>query len=80
MRRSGSSSARDQADARGFIERLAVHGQQHAPGPHQGHAAAGHDAFFHRRPRRMQGVFHPHLAFLEFGFGGGTDLDQGHTA
>ena len=51
-----------------------------APGQlEQGGAAAGNDSLFHRRPGGIEGVFDPQFAVLEFGFGGGTHLDHGHT-
>ena len=49
-------------------------------GTHQGDAAAGHDALFHRGAGGVQGVFHPRLLLFHLHFGGGTDLDHGHAA
>jgi len=37
--------------------------------PQQRHAAAGHDALFHRSPRRVQRVFHAGLLLLHLGLG-----------
>src|SRR5690606_16304543 len=49
-------------------------------GAQQGHAAAGHDAFFHGSAGGVQGVFDAGLLFLHLDFGGSADLDHGHTA
>jgi hypothetical protein len=49
-------------------------------GAQQGHAATGHDAFFHRSTRGVQGVFDAGLLFLHLDFGGSADLDHGHAA
>jgi hypothetical protein len=47
---------------------------------HQGDTAAGDDAFLDRRTGGVQGVFDAGLLLLHLDFGGGTDLDHGHTA
>ena len=39
----------------------------------QGHAAAGHNALFDRRPRGVQGVFDAGLLLLHVGLGAGAD-------
>ena len=49
-------------------------------GAHQGHAAAGNDAFLDRRAGGVQGVLDPGLLLLHLHLGGGTDLDDGHAA
>ncbi len=48
-------------------------------GTQQGHAAASHNAFFHRSAGSVQGVFDTSLLLLHFHLGGGADLDDGHT-
>jgi hypothetical protein len=49
-------------------------------GAHQGDAAAGDDALFHRGAGGVQGVFDAGLLLLHLDLGGGTDLDHGHAA
>ena len=46
----------------------------------RGHAAAGHDAFFHCSASGVQGVIDAVLAFFHFNFGDTTDLEHGNTA
>ena len=46
----------------------------------QRHAAAGNDAFLHGRAGGVHGVFDASLLFLQLGFGGGADFDNGHAA
>src|SRR5574343_1308311 len=46
----------------------------------QGHAATGHNAFFHSSAGGVQGVFHAGFLFFHLDFGGGANLDDGHTA
>src|SRR5271157_4150445 len=47
---------------------------------HQRDAAAGNDAFLHRSAGGVHRVFDAGLLLLHFGFGGRTDLDDGHAA
>ena len=49
-------------------------------GADEGGATAGDDAFFNGRTGRVEGVFDAGFLFLHLGFGGGTDVDDGHTA
>ena len=46
----------------------------------QGHTASGDDAFFHRSAGGVHRIFDAGLLLLHFGFGGGTDLDDGNAA
>ena len=47
---------------------------------HQGHAAAGHDAFFDGRAGGVHGVFDTGLLLFHLGLGRGADLDHGNAA
>ena len=47
--------------------------------PHEGHAAAGHDALLDRSLRGGDGVLDAVLLLLELHLGGGTDLEDGHA-
>src|SRR5699024_5077131 len=49
-------------------------------GTNQGHAAAGHHAFFDSCTGGVQGIFDARLLLLHFDFGGSADLDDGHAA
>ena len=46
----------------------------------QGDTAAGDHALLDRRPGGVQGILDARLLLLHLHLGGGTDLDQGHTA
>ena len=46
----------------------------------QGHTAAGHHAFFHRRTRGVQGVFDARFLLLHLDFSGCANLDHGNAA
>ena len=46
----------------------------------EGHAAAGHDAFFHRGAGGVEGVFHPGLLLFHFHFRGRADADDRDAA
>ena len=78
--RSGSSQARLTMFDADLLVASPLKVLERLGGAQQGHAAAGNDAFFHRRASGMQGVFHAGLLFLHFGLGGRADLDHRDAA
>ena len=68
------------ADADVLVVVGAGHALDLGEGAHQGDAAAGDDAFLDRRTGGVQGVLDAGLLLLHLDLGGGTDLDDGHTA
>ena len=57
-----------------------LQGLQGGQAAQERHAAAGDDAFFHRRAGGVQGVFDAGFLFLHLGLGRGADIDDGHAA
>ena len=71
-RRMPTASSPDDAVQRGIV--------QGGLGAEQGYSAAGYDALLNGGAGGRQGVFGAALALVQFRFGGGADLDDGHAA
>src|SRR5713101_1102393 len=74
------NGAHDDVHADLFVIVLEVQGFEGRQAADQGDPAAGNDAFFDRRARRMESVLDAGFLFLHLGLGGGAHVDDGDTA
>ena len=77
--RSGASIARRTICEADLFVTFELEAVEHLLRTDEGDAAAGDDAFFHRRTGGVEGVFDAGFLFLHLGLGRGADIDDGHT-